>query len=324
MAQEFPQRRGDVIREVDWLAVAPWLLVLRAVGATIGWPLLFGAVGVVALESTDIFSDPSHDPVATSWSCLAHWPESLLWWLQEGPATPTLGSILRYLGWLIVGAAIAEHATRRLTDHTPVGPVASGFYALRRVPRLGGSLGLLAIPAGFCFAAIWLYGLALDAPGRTGEYAALAWGLVQLAAALPLAVLAYIGLLASPLLVASLVVERSDPFDAVSRTVAYTLQRPGTLIAAMLVALGAGLIAGAVLEAFLQASDALMQRVTNHPPHDVVVGTYAEALGGLLRKALRGFYPAYVFTAGVAVYLVMRQSIDGQPIDEIAYSEGDA
>lgn len=312
--------REETLRRIDWLAVAPWLLVLRAVGATIGWPMVVGAVGMIALEwgSPDL-PDARFRPWQTAQLWVAQWPLSFQWWSRNVFSTSAVyllvWPIVRYLGWLFLGMVIAECAVRRLVDSDPVGLRQALRRSLRRSPRLLGAVGLLAAPA-------LMFALALGLTGWLAKSdsldlaAAVGFGGAAACFGLPLAILFAVGVLASPLLVASVVIDDSDPFNALSRAFAYTLQKPGSLAACVAIGWLGAIVGGAVVEWLTRTALELTGSLGGFP-RPQFEHSIAEASAATFARAARGFYPAYFFAAGVATYLVMRHQVDGQPLDEI-------
>jgi hypothetical protein len=311
-----PKPERDVIREVDWLAVAPWLLVLRAVGATIGWPLVIGVIGYALLGwglqplTLEGFPNPLR-LVAYNGALLDYNANQIANGLDEPSWLSRVGwPTLRHLTWMLLGVVIAQHAARRLSDRPRIGVLKSLRRALRFGPRVLGAVALLAIPAA-CYALVLaVCGLLVNAVASP----TFANGLASVAgvlAGLPLALLLGVVVYGAPLLVASVVVDDADPFDALSRTAAHVFQKPGSLAACVLFAWIGFLVSSLVINWLLTTSVA----VTN---------TFTDGVPVALRCVLFGFYPAYFYCAGVATYLVMRRQIDGQPMDEISHAEGAA
>lgn len=310
-----PKPERDVIREVDWLAVAPWLLVLRAVGATIGWPMVIGAIGYAALgwgagrwDANDMRLDRFADPVRFAYQDVAQLyfssnklaakiaSESWLYYLA-GPA-------LLYWVWALLGVVITQHARIHFVGGGRVSLGRSLWQLLWFAPRITGAIALLALPAALCGLALAAFGGASKAIGDETSAMVLS-SVVGLFAGLPLTLLTGLIVYGVPLLIAAVVIDDADPFDAVSRTVAYTIQRPGSLAACVAIAWIGYCVAGFVISWILKTSAALTDNFVGQDPIP-------------LYWLLMGFFPAYFYTAGVATYLVMRRQVDGQPLDEIS------
>ncbi|QDV72658.1 hypothetical protein [Botrimarina mediterranea] len=302
-----PQR--DVIREVDWLAVAPWLLVLRAVGATIGWPLLVGVIGYAVLDwetqplNLDRLLNPADlvrynaDVWATNATQISDGVAEISWYRRV--VWPTF----RRLAWMMLGVVIAQHAAQRLSNSPRIGFLTSLRRALRYGPRVLGAIALLAIPAACCAVFLGVCGLLVHAVFSS----TLANGMASIGGVvggLPLAMLLGVVVYGAPLLVASVVVDDADPFDALSRTVAYVFQKPGSLATCVFLGWIGLVVSSIVIHWLLTTSIEMTNAFTDGAPL-------------ALHCVLLGFFPAYFYCAGVATYLVMRRQVDGQPLDEI-------
>jgi hypothetical protein len=311
-----PKPERDVIREVDWLAVAPWLLVLRAVGATIGWPLVIGVIGYALLGWSAQLFDFQVSPLRVDFALtdpdlLAENPSNAFGSDVESTWFRSVGwPMLRHFIWMMLGVVIAQHAARRLGDRPRLSLLKSLRRALRYGPRVLGAIALLAIPAG-CYAIVLAVGgvivNAVDSPMFVNTLSSIG----GVFAGLPLAVLIGVIVYGAPLIVASVVVDDADPFDALSRTAAYVFQKPGSLAACIFSGWFSFLVSSLVIDWLLTTSVA----VTN---------AFTDGVPVALRYVLHGFYPAYFYCAGVATYLVMRRQVDGQPLDEISHAGGEA
>ncbi|MEN0111725.1 MAG: hypothetical protein AAF805_13485, partial [Planctomycetota bacterium] len=222
-------------------------------------------------------------------------------------------SWLAFAGWLVAAVPIAASATGVIVGS----PSGSRRSVLRAMPaavgRLAGAALLLLTLVASLGAAAWALGAAIGAP-------VVAWGAASLAgvAWLLCVALRLVSLLAvtlSPILVAAVVVDRADPFDAVSRLVAYTLQRPLTLLGCYAVAAVAGWLSASLLELALGGVERSFGMLVGSAPEGAI-GEAFDVSVHAARVTARSFYHAYPFVAGVAIYLVMRQAIDGQPFDE--------
>lgn len=277
------------------------MLILRAPGATVGLPLLIGAVGVLLIGQPHwVQSLRSIGDDALGLEGLALDPPHRVGWTW----------LALHVAWVALGVCIAVRVAPSLTESSAPDRPRRLTSTLRSLVRVFSALGLLVVAAAPFGLALWALAAA-PAPisAATRDVAA------ALAAA-PVAIAWLLSVVGAPLLVAAVVIDGADPFDAVSRTAAYTLQRPFTLAWCLLVACVAGAGGGVVVESVVRGIDAVMHAF-GVPPVEAGSSTTAP----LFAAALRGFYPAYIFTAGVAVYLVMRKAIDGQPLDEMADSQ---
>lgn len=311
-----PKPERDVIREVDWLAVAPWLLVLRAFGATIGWPMVIGVIGVITLgwfqggEYSEHFFNPDQlatlgsrgwgTAFATGYARIAEvsWLHHFVW--------PTL----RQICWMLLGVMMAQHAARSLAGARPLGIFSSFWRTLRLIPRLLGAITILAIPIVIGVIGLWFCGLFASAVAWE-SLVSLLINVAGVLLGLPIVVCLSLIVFAAPLLAAAIVVDDSDAFDAVSRTTAYVFQKPGSLVACVLIG-WVGLWVASYVATWLQGGTTFL------------IDSYGGGAKYLVNRVLMGFFPAYFYCAGVATYLVMRRQVDGQPLDEIAHAEGAA
>lgn len=341
----------EPLRRIDWLAVAPWLVILRAPRATVGWPWLIAVLGTIALGPSAIrVANGLHaeglrlSPASVRMSELGvvAFPPGVDR-LGRAAGAPGFGGgggygeggvgpaptpepaanwwpWLAFVGWLAVACPIAATAMGPISAT----PQRSLGAALRATPgaiaRLGGAVLLLLVLAGALAGGAWAIGAASATP-------VLQWGAAPLAGVawllcVGLRVAAIVSISLSPLLVAAVMVDRADPFDAVSRLFAYTLQRPLTLLGCYSVAAVAGWLCATLLEVALAGGEAWFGTIVGASP-DGAVGEAFDVSVYAARTVARSFYHAYPFVAGVAIYLVMRQAIDGQPFDEIASSQGE-
>lgn len=332
-------RPPEPLRRIDWLAVAPWTLLLRAPGITLGWPFLLGAVGVLivlgGLDSdhrTDLASPVSCLRVAAD--RLASFPADALGSVRETFLNEEFSfgrRLLRLAGlgigvsiWGLLGLVIVDHASRKYTGTEGVGFRATWWRSVKRLPTL---LGLFTFMAAVAFGALWLWPHALcwlwvDAWTPIAVLAAIGGGVALLVSTGLVFLLGGL-LLAIPLLWPAIVIDNADGFDAISRAFAYATQRLGRLIGYTIVAGALGVLLGALVE--LVASSALSLTFAAHPPIDLQQPAGSELSNNviaiwtaLFARAARGIYPAYWFVATTGVYLLLRRDVDGQPLDEMA------
>ncbi|TWT47810.1 hypothetical protein [Botrimarina hoheduenensis] len=303
------------LRQIDWLAVAPWLLIARAPAALIGWPLVFAGLGAVLLdqgilEATRLGAEGA-DPLASAVRHLASWPQAYVELVTTGTlfssTLAVFATIGRALGWLVVGLLVVETVGNKLTGTTPPGVIRIARNALGLMPSLAAAVAMPSIAAlllaGGLRSVAWL---------SDGQLPALVWAVLAVGVGFPLLLLAGGALLLSPLIVAAIVIDRSDAFDAISRAYAYTLQRPFTLAWCLAFAVVIGIAGGALLEGFIAGV------TTSLGALDLSAPTGPVSIVSALSRFARGYYPAYFFAAGAAIYLVMRHRVDGQAIDENA------
>ena len=191
----------------------------------------------------------------------------------------------------------------------------------RRWLRLAGGLALAIVPLSlllYLLPKVAYNGLASDFSVLAFP-AAILWGLVLLVAFFGAALLGGV-VVGLPLLWPSVAVDHSDPFEAVSRMLAYVFQRIPRLIFYVALATAGSIAAGALVELLMSMTFSITH--LSFPQGPSGVGESAQVIvawwEAIFIQAMRAFYPAYFFTATVAIYLLLRRDIDGQPTDEMA------
>lgn len=265
--------------------------------------------------------------------------------LAEYPvSTPVLLPIM--LAVLIVfGAGVARSvAVESGTDRRPSAPLMLG-WSLARAPS---TLAALGVP----LVALWLLivlmrglgwlGLALPVVDVAGG---LLFPVQMLLGVLVIALLLGLGV-AGPMVVPARMVEDSDAFDAVQRSVAYTLARPLRLALYLgVTALGVGLAMGlavallaggwslAIEQSGAWLSAERQAALTGVMPPEAAGGarelpTTTAIARWLVRLwsnvptlLIAGYAISLFFTASTRVYLAMRQVCDGQDPGEIQGAE---
>jgi hypothetical protein len=335
-----PKPERDVIREVDWLAVAPWLLILRC-PLTAAHPIAWG-LGAVLVFLTGVLRLDNGD--YTSWWDLCDrvelrqnvvqgvtWPISFAgeiltasaWWLAgevDGSARDVAMHLLGMAIGVAVGAVISALAARRLTEPDRT---RSPFKLRSAVSLAVRSISAVMLAAAPPLSFLILAGLLLLPTHweAMGLLAWVTWPLVVVIAGLA-AITGFAFVIGTPLVLAAIAVDDADMFDAVSRAYAYAIQRPASLAWYLLVAAVVGAFSGLLLESGLltiwSVLDVLNLRLAESGK------SAAQWWEHTTLVATRGFYIAYFFTAMTSIYLLLRRDIDGQPMDEIAHAEGAA
>ena len=296
------------------------------------------------------------DPLAPSEATLG-WIRSLAGWLPATvteaarlvalPFRPTTapavaGAALARVGWFVLvwaifGTAISRCVALKLAGEEPIGPLAAVAYGSRKWPPAFNSVLFVLVG----IAALSVPGALLGLAMRTEWGLSLAgavWPLVLLGAVV-LAILA-VGLVAAwPLMVAAIGVERGDSFQAISTAFSYLYQRPlhygfyllvGLLVAVPALA-AAGLFADATGTLAMWAASFGMGHDRTAAVVDglAAAGPLAETWGlGALRfwtralaNLLASFGWGYFWAIATAAYLVLRQDVDGTPLDEVVIDE---
>lgn len=249
--------------------------------------------------------------------------------------------IWEILVWALVGGAITRIAALKLTrgeapDIVKAIKFAGGFLVSYV------SAPLIALLAASLFAGLLaLCGLAMRVD-VIALLVGLAWPLVLVIGLLMAMLL--IGLLVGwPFMWATISVEATDAFDALSRAYAYAYQRPLRLAWYVVFAALVGGLGLFVVKVFALATIGLsdwsinwgldnerLQALTTQSPAQEAAPTDTP-MGGMLMiahaaikfwtsmlaAAAAGYQVGYLWTAAVAVYLLLRRDIDSAEMDEV-------
>jgi hypothetical protein len=251
-----------------------------------------------------------------------------------------LCGIWEILVWALIGGTISRIAALRLTR----GETPDIVQAMRFASRLLLSYcaaPLMALSAAVVFAIfLTLIGSAMRID-VIALLVALGWPLVLFFGFLMALLL--IGLLIGwPFMWATISVEGTDAFDAVSRCYAYAYQRPFHLIWYVLFAGGLGALGMFAVRVFVVASIALgdwsihwgLDQMTfdqvvdldpsagreNVPPPSGMLAIAHMAIHfwkGLLATVAAGYQVSFLWTAAVGIYLLLRRDIDSAEMDEV-------
>lgn len=181
--------------------------------------------------------------------------------LFDGDLTPTsflflmLCGVWELLVWGVIGGAITRIAALKFTRDEAPGPVAAVKHAVRKLPSY--SLPPLVALAGAAVFAIQLVivGLAMRLD-FLALVAAILWPLALLLG-LMMAILLIGALVGWPLMWATVSVEGTDAFDALSRSYAYTYHRPFRLLWYVLFAALLAIVSMFVVKLFAASAIAL-------------------------------------------------------------------
>jgi hypothetical protein len=312
--------------------------------------------GGLALPSPDDGDLVGSDPLAPSRTTLG-WLSGLVRFVPEPvaeaarlvalPFRPTTdpavaGAALARLGWFVLvwaifGTAISRCVALKLAGEEPLGPLGALGYGSRKWPPAFNSVLFVLVG----IAALSVPGTLLGLAMRTGWGLSLAgavWPLV-LVGAVVLAILA-VGLVAGwPLMVAAIGVERGDSFQAISTAFSYLYQRPLHYAFYLLVGLLVAVPTLAAAGLFTDATGTLAMWAASfgmgHEQTAAVVdglassGPLADTWGlNAMRFWTRGltnllasFGWGYFWAIATAAYLVLRQDVDGTPLDEVVLDE---
>jgi hypothetical protein len=166
-----------------------------------------------------------------------------------------LCGIWELIVWGLIGGAITRIAALKFTRDEAPGPVAAVSHVLAKLPSY--SLPPLIALGGAAVFAIQLaiFGLLINI-GFFAFLGALAWPFVLLLGLL-MAILLLGALVGWPLMWATISVEGTDAFDALSRSYAYTYQRPWRLLWYVLVVAVLAIVSMCVVRIFALTTIAL-------------------------------------------------------------------
>ena len=368
-----------VLHEIRWIEICPWLILVRSLRVAllvrvlflaylgvlltqIGWAVL-GSLSAENPVELQRFTDTV--PQLPHWESLSHPntyteyrnnPLFRAWNLLSQPLTemndPTITWRTAFILissacwaiaiWSIFGGAIARISAMQLTRGETLGLVSAlksattvflGTAGAPLIALLGAAA--LSIPLLFAGLLIRLDFMAM----LTG----LAWIFVLTWGAMCAVVL--IGLLFGwPLMWATLAIERSDAFDAISRCYAYVYQRPLQLFFYLMVAGLLGCFGETAVHYFAIASVNLAdwaiswgsgsQRAADmilmaSEENDSVTGmaaTGAQAMHFWKQTwlGIAASYPvAYLWSTFVGIYLLLRRHVDSTEMDEITLTQQD-
>jgi hypothetical protein len=258
---------------------------------------------------------------------------------------PGPGAILlalpEFIIWLLAGTTICRMVALDFARGEPTGPTAGLRFGLGRLPAaLGAVAAPLLVVAGL--GAIVAIGWLLAAIPVVDIVVA-ALSVLALLMSLLAVLLVVFTILGAPLMLAAIACDGADAADAVQRAWAYLLSRPIQLLAAALAAVALGLVLVGVVGWIVEASVAAMQGwagawsdrageiATGADIRAEVSGAEPDSEGGTARAAswLAGMWieaaraavvalaVSYFFTAATLIYLLVRQSCDGQDYTDL-------
>ena len=200
--------------------------------------------------------------------------------ISKGPFA-WIASLLWFAVWLMLGSAIIDHAARSLCGLSET----SLAKSLNLIPsRFLTTLGGISLTLG----GVVLFSVILWFTGWLGSFDFIqpiyetAWPLLAILLGLPLLLLLFGGLIGWPLMLCAAVIDKSDTFDATSRTFAYLYQRVFSLFLFVAVAGGVGMLCHWFIQALLTGILFTMEPFT--PSEDI---SWGKKVAG---NFLEGFY----------------------------------
>ena len=252
------------------------------------------------------------------------------------------GGLWSLLVWCLIGGAITRAAAVRLGRDERVGLRESLEFSSRKLLSF---LGAPLLPIGAIFAlGIPLFILGLLMRTNFGvAVGGLLWlpvGLIGFAMAL-FAIGLFFGW---PLMWSAISAEGSDAFDGISRSYAYTYQRPlqyfGYFVLALFLGFLGWVIVGLFCQAILQFSllavgsgtgparlEALRGTLAGAPPADSSLLWFGGGLIGFVNRCFLGLQVAFAYSfmwvAAAAIYLLLRFDADQTEMDDVYLEEDD-
>ncbi len=279
-------------------------------------------------------------PLARAWSWLS-WPIVLVFH-QNTTFVSAFFKLLCGLWaiavWALFGGMIARTSARYCTRDEIISPRQSARVAFTKWPSTAGGplialLFALLMTIPLAIAGILLRIDLLAMVGGMLWILALVWGVL-------LAIVLVALWFGWPLMWATIAVEQSDAFDAASRTAAYIYQRPLRLVFYVFVASVLGIFGQLIVSGFAAAGSHLTDWAVSWGAGNARIGQLAgppisgdvsPTLSGSAALAARsisfwkemlasmaGAYSlAYLFSASVGIYLLLRLHVDSTEMDEI-------
>lgn len=310
-----PRIPAESVRRIDWLAVAPWVLLFRAPAAALGTPMVIATAALAVAGAPDFsapWSLPGPESAPSGWQGVRGIAVSAVEQARRGAVPWALlwqGGV-----WSFCGLLVSRRAAAALT-RTPLnaGIRADLAFGARGVRSLGGALVLAAVALGAVAVLLWVVGLA--ARWLPDAVAPVLHSLAVVVAA-PLAAAILLAAVAWLLLITAIAVDRSDAFDALSRVTAYVTQAILRLAGYLTVAIAVGCFAGLLIAALTATAEQVAIALLGDGPLRLPAFTRLWLRSGF------GFLPAYLFTATTAIYLLLRRDVDGHPLDEASGPDG--
>ncbi|QDS98916.1 hypothetical protein [Adhaeretor mobilis] len=354
---------SGTLHTIRWNELCPWLILARAtrvalmvrvlllalVGVLLtqaGWRLLeylfLGTNGWFMGELSDAPMPGNEDFLSTKnlGPLIQGWQWAIRPLLRLGEAT-TLNLALGYsvLGlwtmvtWSLFGGAIARIAALYLTREETLGP----FAALRAAAsHWTSTFGAPAVTfVGLVVMALPLVLIGLITRLELGAALTGLLMIVPLLMGLGFAIAAIGLLLGWPLMWSTVAVERSDAFDAVSRSYSYVFQRPLHLLFYIAFATILGILAQWLLFAILNFGSESCYHLLGLSGGEQVLEQWllVEAGSGSWFNEVRLFWErsfmgiaksfpmAFLFPTAVAIYLLLRREIDAAEMDQVTLDD---
>ena len=248
-----------------------------------------------------------------------------------------LCSLWTIVVWALFGGAIVRIAALHLTRHETPAPLSALKEASQKWVATAGAPLIPLVGSVLIAAPLILAGLMLRSD-MLALVIGLIWILIIVWGFLLAVIL--IGMLVGwPLMWATIGVERTDAFDGVSRCFAYVYQRPLHMVCYVLIAGALGWLGQVAVEYFATVAIAIGewslswgaggQRLAElmATTENSLTGMAATGAKGIrfwkdaLQLLVASYAPAYLWSASVGIYLLLRRQVDSTEMDEISIEE---
>jgi len=317
----------ETIRRIDWTELTPVVLLLRIFNAALSMRVLLLAMiglwlttilssyaGVLILKQELSKPTPWEMPRLNVPFDILH--PALLEAMLSIQQNPMLFLLLPcvILIWTFCGGMICRIVAVRFTiDESESTVNLFRFFRHRGISFIS-SLLILSLGILCCFLPVQIAGWLMAVPGL--NY------VVMILLPIPLVFAFFTVLLALGLAVgwmllfAAVSVDGSDGFDAISRMFSYIFQRPLHYLLYWVCCGILGWLGVALLQVLTRATANLYWHVTRHVTHDP--SHFLESFWMALFISLPVAYVfAWFWTSSVAIYLLLRRSVDATPLNEV-------
>ncbi|MGL4941613.1 MAG: hypothetical protein ACRC46_00295 [Thermoguttaceae bacterium] len=356
--RNFKDLGEGTLRRIDWQELVPAVFLFRAWHAAMGVRVMaISLIGVVAMLAllgaisdtgalegvglVDTIYEPSTTVDADCESALDQ-PEKIMspvvlftdagyrLWCNPFSSEAAAWFFGLFLIWSLCGGAVARIAAVKLTRGGNESLRNVAAFGVRRLRSFCGAVLLVVIGMFLCYLPVYVVSICLDVPVL--QFVAAGGFFIAIISGIVMALLTFLLVTAWNLMFAAVVVDGADMFDAVSRAASYLYQRIFhyafyVICAAVLGAIGMLLISlitnGAANVAMRGCAPSLLT------PDGFGSASEAKAICtqiasmwvmGLNLLPL-AFSFSYFWTASVAIYILLRRSLDGTPRDHVVGSD---
>jgi hypothetical protein len=337
---------------IDWYRSTPWWR-LASQSVVISWRASHLIMCAAALLITQLWVSLSHylftpessastvwiapgggtNPIAPQWSSdmpdsvlsvWQHYLSPVLEWLQAptlNGAADCLASMIGIIAiWSFVGGCLARRSVVELGTRMTA-PWAETFRIVRR--RWQSIAWSVAMPSGLILMIAvgpLMLGWVSNIPA-IGLWIAGLLMIPTLFLSVGIGWCGAITVFGFPLSVCSIVTEKqADAYDGISRSAAYTFQRPLTLALCVVALQGLGLAGGCIVSLVLTTGYAVIEagfNVGSFSSLEQIETIWSPILKGILPLLIAAFGFSFFWTAASATYLILRKDVDHAEFDVI-------